>query len=305
MSDRAEVPAGRPAEDTSSKKSAKHRSPRKINFTCTGCGQVSAVTSSSMRRPSWSGLCVRCVRKHFSRKLSGDERHGSGTIIHWNEREPGKLSKISITCYRCQKSSYLYHSWIKNPRWSGLCHDCTNELGRRSPRRRVGDQTLPSGSIIHWSERDKKQVPVTCALGCHRWVASIDVVRTLLSKYLRLNQGEWPGYCPTHRRNVAALTALLTKPSVKRRRGRQAGSILIDVNKTLADIQKVLSTFKAQGMQRSSATANRVASTLHIGSDITGGDTLMRRVKKCGIKSNWTTLRDYVWGGGELLGARI
>jgi GH24 family phage-related lysozyme (muramidase) len=128
-------------------------------------------------------------------------------------------------------------------------------------------------------------------------MASLDVVRTLLSKYRRLNQGEWPGYCPTHRRNVAALTALLTKQSVKRPSGRPVGTTTIDVGQTLADIKSVVLSLKAAGEIPTKVTANRVARLLNIGSPETGGNTMMERVKKGGITQDWRELRDLIWEG--------
>lgn len=91
MSKTIKIIVKRPAPGTSRKTDDKRRSPKRFAFTCKGCGQESSVTTSSMGRPSWSGLCVRCVRKRFLRKFSGDETHPSGTIIHWSERHKAEF----------------------------------------------------------------------------------------------------------------------------------------------------------------------------------------------------------------------
>jgi hypothetical protein len=211
---------------------------KKVAFTCAGCSELSFAQCTTVRSPNWTGLCESCRRnrKRISpRKFTQTVTHWSGTIIHGAEREPGKSSKIKITCYSCREDSYAWHSWIKDEKWDGRCHSCVLQQGKSHPRKRTKDVRLPSGSIIHWSERAGKHVPITCAACDQRWSASIAAVRTILSRHRRQNQN-WPGYCPDHHRNIAALSSLLieqakqgeairtTQVISKRRPGPQKGS---------------------------------------------------------------------------------
>lgn len=86
----------------------------------------------------------------------------------------------------------------------------------------------------------------------------------------------------------------------KRGRGRQRGYKLIDVKQALTDIQAKVIELKEAGFHRGNLTAKLVAAKLFIGSDATGGSTMMERVKKCEVELKWPELRDFFWDGGNL-----
>lgn len=282
--------------------SKSNRTNKRVEFTCGSCGRETSAYVANTRRPTWTGLCIPCVRKRFSRKIRGDGAHSSGTIIHWSEREAGKLAKVAITCHKCQQKSFQWFSWIKDPRWQGLCHDCVSVLGNNNPRKIVQDEILPSGSVIHWSERDKTHVPVTCALGAHRWLASQAVVRTLRTKYRRQDQ-TWPGYCPTHRRNTAALTALLLArvemnpqlgTTVERKRGRKPGTHGFDRDRFLAEVRGYVWELWKQHGSVHAITREAVAAKFQAkGEDLTSA-SIKKRLRICDITTAWPIYRESI-----------
>ncbi len=275
--------------------SSKSRSTNRVPFTCGGCGRESSVPAASKSRPTWAGLCVPCVRRRFSRKFTADEMHPSGTVIHFAEREGGNLNRVAITCHRCSRKSFNWFSWVKDPRWRGLCNACTSELGKESPQKVVQDEKLPSGSTIHWSGRGDKYVPVTCALGSHRWDCSLNVIRTLRYKYKRQGQA-WPGYCPTHRRNTAALTALLIEQAQQRafsatagtqKRGRKSGTHGFDHAGFLTEVNAFIFEMWNQYKSFRTITREAVAAKFQAKGEQLSGTSIKNRLRICGITTAW------------------
>ncbi len=97
------------------------------------------------------------------RKRTDDETHRSGTIIRWAERDPSRMQRVAITCHHCGEKKFAWSYVIKKPVWSGLCSDCVRQRGVHN--KRDNDERLPSGTIIHWAERDplnQARCYVTC-----------------------------------------------------------------------------------------------------------------------------------------------
>jgi hypothetical protein len=85
----------------------------------------------------------------------GDEKHGSGTIIHWDWRDPdNRKNLILITCHECghdrfvRKQSILYR-WKGERAWRGLC-----SLDAQLPVRRIlkGKHKNPFGAILDFDK---------------------------------------------------------------------------------------------------------------------------------------------------------
>jgi hypothetical protein len=73
-----------------------------------------------------------------------------------------------------------------------------------------------------------------------------------------------------------------------------------EVADTLRRIQTTVLALKAGGKERADVKANLVASELGIGG-VTGGDTMMRQVNKCGNKITWPRLRDAIWDDSKII----
>lgn len=122
---------------------------RRRKVACGRCGEdrFARPFAQSKSHPRWSGFCTRC--SYASGRKHGDELHASGTIIHWNERDPeAPAERTKITCHYCGRNVFDSIKGIRGPRWSGRCFEC------RQTAARTGDESLPSGSIIHWGETD-------------------------------------------------------------------------------------------------------------------------------------------------------
>ncbi len=65
------------------------------------------------------------------------------------------------------------------------------------------------------------------------------------------------------------------------------------------DVRRTVFVLRDQGIPRAEITANRVALELHIGGAERGGDTMMRRLKKGGVKQKWPAYRDSIFDGEE------
>jgi hypothetical protein len=119
---------------------------RGVPVTCGRCGKKRFMLSPNPKVVT--GLCDPCSR----RKHVSDERLPSGSVVHWSERDPDNPSRTMITCGGCGLKRYAF------PNETGLCFPCSRP-------RRSDDCKLPSGSIIHFSERalgERKRAMVTC-----------------------------------------------------------------------------------------------------------------------------------------------
>ena len=165
--------------------------PRERGVTCGLCStRRLTIVPAGARIEGWSGFCRKCVG--ISSRRRGDERRPRGTIIHWDERDPkAPYERVAITCRRCSLKSYTSIKNFAYPNWSELCSGCIQQCG--SPKRRTGDQKLPTGSIIKWDVRDPnnpRMIGVICGWkGCGR------ERKADLSAIKRKN---FTGYCREH-----------------------------------------------------------------------------------------------------------
>jgi hypothetical protein len=134
-------------------------------------------------RPRWTGKCKHCV---FRRQ--DEQQLLSGSIIHWGERDPNDARLVMVTCGRCKQKRLTTPGRGKMlQKWSGFCLKCT-----AAPRRYSSDETLPSGSIIHWGARNEGEdgrVPVTC------FICKQTRMTTLPPGHRRQ---AWTGFCRSH-----------------------------------------------------------------------------------------------------------
>ncbi len=107
-------------------------------------------------------LCPKCVEvrsraiKLPDTFLRGDEVHHSGTIIHWDWRDPAKRKElILITCHFCGHDSFvrkqsILRRWEGERGWRGLCSTDAQLPARRTLK---GIYTgNPFGAIIDFEK---------------------------------------------------------------------------------------------------------------------------------------------------------
>jgi hypothetical protein len=198
---------------------------KKVPVTCGKCGiKRSVKPRSGQRRMVFSGLCFTCSHP----RRSNNEKHLSGTIIHWGEREDGGLHRVAITCYACHQKRFTWAPLVRLKEWTGLCPECAHQ-----PRRKwkyVQDEILPSLSIIHWGERDPEdpnRVPVTCG-ACGK-------KRTIFRQGFLTTKQKWTGYCQEHTRTeiVLLLQGKVQRSSEQKtrgaeKRGRKEGDLFLN-----------------------------------------------------------------------------
>src|SRR5947209_4728817 len=136
------------------------RNGRRVPVTCGKCGEKRVINlPRGKKRLSLTGFCSKCRNGR-----AGDEKHSSGTIIHWGERDPENKQKVRITCHHCKsRERFVWTTSARDPNWRGQCDDCNHQRGR--PKKFFKEEKLPNGSIFHWTERDPdnfRRVPVTC-----------------------------------------------------------------------------------------------------------------------------------------------
>lgn len=129
-------------------------------------------------------------------KLTGTEIV-HGIVVRYDGVTRGGRSAPLVTCPSCGRERRLGHTALQHLRkgGSGLCKDCGSKVQGKSLLGRfknTHDETLPTDSIIHWSQRDpanSKRAMVTCGLcGATRMTTVIHSPR-------------WTGYCPHHPRS--------------------------------------------------------------------------------------------------------
>jgi len=161
----------------------------KVAATCGGCGKkvFSSTFTSKTGYQNW--CCHSCrVGKH-----TGDERHKSGTVIHWDMRPERDPWTVSITCHRCGHNRFVKVQSIRSETWGGLCSPCVKEIGVPHPLKKYEDKQLLSGSVVLFSRRDE----------CQRkrelleiWVRCGICGTDNLFRRRSVNKKDFEGYCP-------------------------------------------------------------------------------------------------------------
>lgn len=256
---------------------------RRAAVTCGKCGKkrFTKIPNGELRL-RFTGFCEHCGHIKHPR----NEKHSSGTIIHCPEWDSADKRKMAITCYNCGQKSRIWYSRINDPRWSGLCHNCTRQ--HENPRKRMHDEVLPSGSIIHWSERDlnnSRRVMVTCGACGHKRLVQIHPGQT--------------GYCYKHYREVATNWISLTKqgnpaPSEKRRTGRRPGTLGFNHIRFLADVRSYIIELWDQYKSIHAITLEVVAAKFQAKGENINNKSITGRLRICAIKEPWTLYRESV-----------
>jgi hypothetical protein len=244
----------------------------------------------------------------------GCEWHESKTAIHWDWRDPDFPNHlILITCRECTHDSFvrkqvILRIWKGERCWKGLCSSCT---GRMPMSGRFGDDEYknPFGAKIDLKRPHRHN---------YRWVSCPNFVtckgfeERRVDKY---NIDTQPFHCKrclsdTRRSTLSQLWFL--KKSIgagqrsggveKRSVGRPRRTPEADRQKLtilLSRIHEEVTRLRSEGRQRSNVTANEVAKHLGIGSHERGGTAMMQRATEWGLNSDWPTLRDFFWDGGQ------
>jgi transcription elongation factor Elf1 len=108
-----------------------------------------------------------------------------GSVIYWAERDPNNPWQVKVTCGGCGRPRFTKPQLGHKERpWTGFCREC-GYYGMR----KVDDEPLTTGSVIHWGERDpnnRKLAPVTCG-GCG--------VKRVVRLPLYEDRREYTGFC--------------------------------------------------------------------------------------------------------------
>lgn len=309
--------------------------PAKRAITCGWCHEIwYAEPQSKEQRKKYAWVCPKC----WPRQLTHEQLLPRGTKVLFHTRAPNDCHKVAIQCRGCfdatKELKYVQHQsidrYIKGLigvlallQWAGrgdatlwagvwrhikllqfwdeLCGDCTAARGSLA-RNTEDKKSLLSDTVTLFSQEKNGMVPVlaeTCQ--CVWWTTRVNAVN---------NWHIYIDVCPSHQRNPRALAALLKERaagsagngqgagSAKRPIGRPLNSRRADPKLTAINVQREVLRLKAEGLSRSQVTANMVASILNIGG-ITGGDTMMRRIKK-GVDIAWDDLKDFIWDGGNV-----
>jgi hypothetical protein len=126
-------------------------------------GRFTSIPHNLKAQDAWTGYHLKC--SGLSRRKRGDETHSSGTIIHWDERDPNDPHwRIAITCHYCKQKSFAPKASINNPTWRGFCSPCIERYGIPLERRTLkGRYTNPHGAIIDYdAPHDTGRAVVYC-----------------------------------------------------------------------------------------------------------------------------------------------
>jgi hypothetical protein len=304
--------------------------PKKGKVKCPDCGKEREVTlqsDGSEKFRSMSGRDDVCAALNRS-PLKGVYNHPSGAIFFLDReyRDPddpnGKTTFICANfvknkdCPLPEGRSYGYLFNKDRSKWNGLCFACLKKVNHRW-RKKTENLCLNDGPdegsstwILYGEEDEQGRIPVRYRLCGHTISFPSESIKSRLSAH-KTGKQPWPSCCkPCSDRPADVIERLVRGEASngngqrnglteKRKRGRQLGQKFIDPDQTLADIQAMVLKLKSEGHLFSEVTANLVASKLHIGSGITGGSTMMERVKKCDVKVSWPDLRAFIWDGGD------
>jgi hypothetical protein len=203
-----------------------------VPVTCGECGKRRTVrVQGSWNREPYTGYCPECAHVICRGKRTGDERHATGAIIHWSEREEGNCDRVYFDCGECRVRDTVSVNSLEAGTWRGVCASCKQRRGAYN--KRLADETLQTGSVVQWSQREGNSVPVSCGL-CG-----------LVHKMHKGTTDDpgFTGYCRTHTRHeIALLASVGQKKGVaeKRKRGRQLGDTLINYDEFIANLKTCL-----------------------------------------------------------------
>lgn len=289
-----------------------------VPVTCGCCQRARPLKVKSVNKlrqlGTFTGYHNHCrVLKHNkSLGKAGVKQHPSGAVIYWDweDRDPeDPTHRISIICSnkdRCitpGERVYINRTIVETyPNWSGRCSACVARDGLPMRRCDQGeDVVLPSGSIVHWSERTTKRVTVTCAydLGDHICGYKREVtIYTVRSAHHR-NPTAYTGYCKKHYWDeVRALQArrvnglqhsgpVTTSPNGKSRRGRRAGVKYIDPLASRAALESAIKKLWSQTQSYDAITYAAVAGIFQSAGERIGADAVRKRFNECGISLKW------------------
>lgn len=125
---------------------------------------------------------------------AGYETLPTGSVVHWSERD--SAGRVKVTCGSCGQARFVKALNVSRE-LTGYCRAC-------SKPRLTGDEVLPTGSVIHWSEREpggSRGLPVTCG--------SCGQKRLVRGNITRAN---FSGFCRDCARGVAASLAEWSAP---------------------------------------------------------------------------------------------
>lgn len=131
----------------------------RVPIRCGSCGEERTINVSNVYARNFSGLCHRCG--NATRLVKTDRVLSSGSTVYWSRRFKHKGNEhVPVCCGNCGQERIVSTSRARKKDFTGLCLSCRQIL-------KTNDETLPNGSIVHWSRRFKNRkgvwrVPVRC-----------------------------------------------------------------------------------------------------------------------------------------------
>jgi hypothetical protein len=286
---------------------------RKRYFKCGVCrGEWYAFPRSRRDRKKLRDLCPKCDPRTYT----GEKLLRRGTNVLFDKRRfvetaSGKgYYKVAIQCRGCFKATgeekYVnlgmvtkYMAGTNKKHYDELCGDCVRERGslKKSTYKRSD-----SGTEFFFPRETDKPVRIVYARCRHEYQTSWSTAINAWKK--------WSDICPACQKDRDAYDARILELAglnvengseqqngnrEKRKTGRKPITDA-EYEQLITGIRRTVLSLRDKGTPRAEATSNAVASILHIGSKETGGDTMMRRLRKRS-KEKWPAYRDSIWDG--------
>ena len=254
------------------------REGKRVPVTCGRCRTLRVVNCDNAKLKT--GFCTNCKTRRIE-----DVMHRSGTIVHWGIREQNETyykGRVLITCHACRQQSFFNRATVDKDGWSSLCTTCSKQ--RYPLNKYTRDERLPTGSVIHWGDRDPEhslRVRVTCG-------------KCAESRYVRPATGakarsRWTGFCPKH--YLDFISGSFYEQSRPRKRGPKSGNFRFDRSKFLAAVGAVVISLRKKGNSIHRITRDAVAEQFQLQGEDLSGVAIKVRLKECGVTVKW---REYV-----------
>ena len=91
----------------------------------------------------------------MSNRNTTDKHLQNGGVVCWSRRQG---NYVPVICPSCETERMIHFRGATERRFTSICFDCT----RKQIQIHTADETIANGSVIYWSQRTDKEVPVKC-----------------------------------------------------------------------------------------------------------------------------------------------